>query len=386
MGELESLLLVLVVIYVAECIVWVRRGSVLFINWSGLARTRWRLLHPGSTLGNQHGAILFANPLPPLGAIVFGQQPPVSLSGEAAIAFSAACLNPTWRPAQSARLVRFDEIKTIERDGRKIFVNGEVFLKAMSPFSAREVARQLRELKDASPARRAALLRDFVSASFDEKAVRARLDDFAQRSRVLRTLANSLFVFLYVLAPVVVWKFGLVKTVWPLVTVLLAHTVTIAILFRRAHGHLYPHGHEERFTPFLTMLLAPPSAVRSVDVLGKHLLEEFHALAAAKVLLSAESFRAFARRVLLDLRFPIFPMHPSNDALVASTENSFRDLMRAEAEKLVTRAGLKVEELILPPARSEAIHTAFCPRCDSQFVRADSGCGDCGGRPLARWN
>ena len=87
MGDLESLLLVLVALYLAECLVWLRRGTVGFVNVWGLRRTRWFLRHPGGTLANQRGAVTFANPLPPLGTIFFGQPAPLSLSAEAAFAY-----------------------------------------------------------------------------------------------------------------------------------------------------------------------------------------------------------------------------------------------------------------------------------------------------------
>ncbi len=386
MGDLESLLLVLITLYLAECLVWLRRGAVGFFNVWGLRRTRWRLRHPGSTLANQHGAVTFANPLPPFGTVFFGQQPSLSLSAEAAFAHTAACLNPTWRPVPTARLVRFDEMKSITRDGRKVLVNEELFLKAVSPFVARRVVKELRELCEATASRREEIIRRVLAASFDESAVRVRVEDFQKQSTTLRALANSLFVFLYVLAPLLVWRFAFLNVVWWLAAGLLAHTVTIAFLFRRAHGRLYPGRHEERFTPFLTMLLAPPSAIRATDALGKHLLEDFHVLAVAKVLLRPEDFRAFARRVLLDLHHPMFPICPLADPLAVKTEESFRARLRGKAEKCVSRSGLNLEELLRPPARSEAIHTAYCPRCEAQFVTSESHCADCGGRTLVRWS
>lgn len=386
MGDLESLLLVLVALYLAECLVWLRRGNVGFFNWWGLARRRWHLRHPGSTLANQHGAVAFTNPLPPLGTVFFGQQPPLSLSADAVLAFTAACLNPSWRPVPSARCVRFDEIKAVAREGRRVLVNDRLLLQAASPFVARRVVRELRELKEAPADRRASMIRRALTESFDEAAVRERVREFQKRSAALRALANSLFLFLYLFAPLLVWRFTLPIVVWWLVAGLLAHTITIAVLFRRAHGHLYPGGHEERFTPFLTMLLAPPSAIRATDALGKPLLEDFHALAVAKVLLASEVFRAFARHVLLDLRHPMSPVCPVSEPVAVQAEESFRAAVREEAERFVSGAGLNLEELLRPAARSEAAHTAYCARCGAQFVARDSTCSDCGGRPLAVWN
>jgi hypothetical protein len=385
MGDLESLLLVLAALYLAECVAWVRRGSVAFINWSGLAATGWRLHHPGATIANQHGAVLMLNPFPPLGSVIFGQQPPLSLSADAALAYSAACLNPAWRPDQTSRLVRFDDMKQIECNGRTVLVNGELFLKAMSPFVARRVGKWLREIKDTPAAQRNAAIQHALAESFDEKKIRQRLEEFRAASQPLRVLSNSLFAYLYVLVPIVILRYQLTRFLWPMLGLLFAHTISIALFFWRAHGRLFPGGDAERFTPFLTMLLAPPSAARANDALGKHLLEDFHALAVGQVLLPPEAFRAFARRVLLDLRHPMFPICAAQDPLAMKTEELFRRALREVAENLVTRSGLNLEELLKSLPRSEPAHAAYCQRCDAQFVTSDGVCNECGGRPLEKW-
>ena len=63
MGELESLLLVLALIYLSECLVWVPRGALAFSSWRGI---RFGIRFSGSWIGNQHGGLLLSNPLPPL--------------------------------------------------------------------------------------------------------------------------------------------------------------------------------------------------------------------------------------------------------------------------------------------------------------------------------
>ena len=85
MGEFESLLLILTLIYLSECLVWVRRGALVFASWWGKS---FRILHPGTLLGNQRGGLLLANPLPPLGATFISPGFPLSLSPEGAFAYS----------------------------------------------------------------------------------------------------------------------------------------------------------------------------------------------------------------------------------------------------------------------------------------------------------
>jgi hypothetical protein len=130
------------------------------------------------------------------------------------------------------------------------------------------------------------------------------------------------------------------------------------------------------------MLLAPPSAVRAHDVLSRHLLENFHPLALAEVLCAPETCQAFARQVLLDLRYPAFPVWPTNEAGPSSTEQWSRAVWLEAVENFVRRAGWKPEALVAPPRPLEPGNRSYCPRCGAQFIARKGTCADCGGRPL----
>jgi len=379
MGDLESLLLVVVAIYLTECAVWVRRSSVAVQERGG---GQWRLRHPGVVLGNAHGAIVMANPLPPLGTVLPSHPFPVSLSPQAMLSCTSVCLDAGGRPPQAARWLRYTDAQTIATEGRSVLVNETLFFKASSPTAARRLAGLLRELKALSEKDRPAAIRRALAATLDTKAARKRWEDFLARDPHLRWLGNILFVYLFVVAPGAIWFFGFRNGGLWVVAGLLAQTFTIGWRFWRAHGAVYPDGSEERFTPFLTMLLAPPTAIRANDLLARRLVENFHPLAVAEAFCAGAPFQRLARRVLLDLRFPMLPAAPSSETAVAQTEEWFRGIFLEECERAVERAGLKPQDLTQPPARSEPKCHSYCPRCDAQFQVETGICVDCGGRAL----
>jgi hypothetical protein len=379
MGDLESLLLVVAAIYLTECAVWVRRSSVAVQErWGGV----WRLRHPGVVLGNAHGAIVMADPLPPLGTVLTGHPFPVSLSPQAMLSCTSVCLDAGGRPPQAARWLQYTDAQTIGTEGRSVLVNGTIFVKASSPTAARRLAGLLRELKALSEIDRPAAIRRVLTATLDAKAARQRWEDFQAQGPQLRWLGNILFVYLFIVAPGAIWFFGFRNGGLWVVAGLLAQTFTVGWRFWRAHGAVYPDGSEERFTPFLTMLLAPPTAIRAHDLLARRLVEQFHPLAVAEVFCPGAPFHRLVRRVLLDLRFPMLPSAPSPEATVAQTEEWFRSVFLDECERAVERAGLKPSDLTRPPARSEPDCHSYCPRCDAQFQVETGICADCGGRAL----
>ena len=382
MGDLESLLLVLAAIYLSECAVWVRRGAVALHSYRG--RT-WHLWHPGTLLGNARGALFLANPLPPLGTVLLAHQFPVSLSPQGMFSFTAACINPGWRPSQPANHLRYADARTITVEGRRLLVNGTLFVKAPSPATARSLAGLLLRLSSLPETARVAPIRAALREAFDAEKARTRWEQFQAQAKILRFLTNLLFVFLFVLAPLLLWKFGLRFVGAAVGAMLLGQTFTIGWLFYRAHRALFSDGAEDRLAPFLTMLLAPPAAIRAHDLLARQLLATFHPLAAAQILCPASEFKSIARHALLDLRFPILPASPTPESEPRQTEEWFRRVVLEEMDRAIERAGLKPAELLQPPTPLEKQNRSYCPRCGAQFVTAQGTCDDCGGRPLFCW-
>lgn len=276
MSDEQTLLAVLVVIYLADCVYWVPRTGLSVTRWIG---PTWKLRFPSAILGNQMGAIGFANPLPPLGV-------------------ASRC----------------------------------------------------------------------GGLGLETGAVVKRVTEFDEASRTLRALGNILFVFLFGICPAVVWRFGIVATLLPLVGGIYLQTFVIAWHFRKAHKRLYPGKGEDLFKPLLTMALAAPSAIRAQDILGRWLLEEFHPLAVAKALCSGETFKNYATTVVRDLRYP-----PGNISAAARAQ---RETLLAEVSKQ-----FQISDEA-PPKATDSAHQQYCPRCLQQFTASATSCADCGGRAL----
>jgi hypothetical protein len=378
-SDWELLFLVLLLLYGWECGCWVRRGSVAFSSWLG---RRWRIMHPATLLGNQQGGFVFAQPLPPLGVLLTANQFPLALSPEAVFAFVATSVNPGWRPPQTGNLFRFDEIQTVTTSGKKVLVNGTLLLKTTSPTYAEHLARHLQRLVKLAPKHRAGAIREIFRSSLDTRALRRKWREYQQQAATLRRLANLLFGYLFVVAPAVIWTFGFRQCWLPLLIGLLAFTISIALEFRRIHKALYPSATDERFTHFLTTMLAPATTIRAHDMLSRPLLEMFHPLAIAKVFCDETRFREFARRVLLDIRHPCLPVCSRAEPMAQAAEGHGRAALQKAVEEFLKRNGADPANLARPPAPADETCRSYCPRCLAQFTAENGECADCGGLPL----
>ncbi|MBI3874587.1 MAG: hypothetical protein HY300_01175, partial [Verrucomicrobia bacterium] len=257
------LLLVLALIYAGECAFWLGRNDALFTSWLG---RKWRPGIGGPAMPNERGGFRFAPVLPPFGTALLVRTLPLSLSPDGALSWTSVSLNPIGRPPQIGRFVRFDEMKSVERDGCKVFVNGELFLKAPTSLHSKLVARllatQAKQTREQREKDQLALLLKF----FTTAEVKQRLEQARPHLRRLRVLGHTLFVSLFVGLPVALFWIGLSRC-WPIVlAVLLAQTVTQTVLFIRAHKALFGEGHDDdRFTQQLTMLLASRWRARCVQ-------------------------------------------------------------------------------------------------------------------------
>ncbi len=383
MSDLQLLFLVLAALYVWECACWLRRGSVAFTTWLG---RRWRAKHPGALLGNQRGGFAFAAPLPPLGSLLTANQFPLSLSPETALAFVSTNVNPGFRPAQTGRALPLDTIREVQADGKKLLINGEVWLVAPSTTYARFLAGKVQQIAKLKPTEREKAILELAAASLDIRAVERRWQEFRARSRHLRWLGNALVGYVFVAAPTVIWFVGLRLSWLGLFVGLFALAVATATLFRRAHRALYPNAEDERFTHTLTIALSPANAMRAHDALSRPLLEEFHPLAVAKVLLPPAAFPNLARRILLDLRHPALPDCPSDDAAARRAGSFWRGALREAAENMLKRSGIQPDDLCRPPKPVDESCRAYCPRCGAQFTSPIGCCADCGGLELVAFN
>ncbi len=379
MSDLQLLFLVLGLLYLWECACWLRRGTVGVRSW---LERHWRLAHPGVLLGNQRGGFIFAHPLPPLGTLLMGNQLPLSLSSQAVLCFVSSSVNPGWRPPQTGKVFLWDEVGSIEAKGNKVMRGREMILHTASPTLAAFIVLQIRHLAQLHSAEREAAIRELVRQTFDTKAIERLWQDFQNQTSSLRLLTNCLFGYLFIFAPLLIWKVGLAQCWLALLLGLLACAATIGILFYRAHKRFFPRAEDDRFTHCLIVSLSPVTATRACDLLSRLLLETFHPLALAKVFCSEQGFRSYARDVLREIRHPGLPLCPTARAEAVAAERHGRAVLGQAIDDLLRLTGLTPDELLQLPTPSDDSCLAYCPRCGAQFTSLAGRCTDCGGMTL----
>jgi hypothetical protein len=373
MTDGQTLFLILVLVYLSDCLIWVKRESVAFVsNWRG----RWRLTVPPSWLGNAKGGILFLSPAPPAGRIFLSHLSPISISPSGICAYNLQTLPSEARsPSQTGHYLSFDRITTAATDGVYLIVNEAKFAKCATPRQAKVLVQLIRELIKTSASKRERVVRAWVQKQFAIDDAVARLAAGKAIIEPVQELSMMLFLFLFVVTPALASGFGLMPLIFPVAAVMVVLAVLIGVMFYRAHKQLFPSEGAERFENLLKMILCPPVSIRAADVLSRNLLADYSPIVLATVL-GGSSEQQFVRAFVLDLQHPL--KHEVSDETAAKT---MRWAVEEQLGQVQQGHFLKSEDL-LPPSVREKDSISYCPRCRCQYVVTAAECPDCPGVEL----
>lgn len=379
-GEGPTLLLILVLLYLSECVIWVKRESVAFVSAWG---SRWRLAVPPSWMGNANGGFLLLNPLPPAGRVFLSHLSPVSISPSGICAFNLQTLPSEARsPYQSGEFLPFSKIKASVSDGAYLVINNEKFTKCTTPKQARELATLVGALAKASASKRENIAGAWIVKQFAVDDAAALLQESEKLIKPIQQMGVILFLFLFVFTPSLAFTYGLAPLVIPVAVVMVALAVEIAIMFQRAHQKLYPAESSERLESLVKMILCPPVSIRAADILTRNLLSEYSPIVLASVL-PGSGEQQFVRGVILDLKHPL--RHEISDETAAQTIAwTANEQLNVCLEQVKKGRYLKPEDLRASTQREEN-SVSYCPRCRCQFVVTEGECPDCPGVPLVEF-
>jgi hypothetical protein len=375
MTEGQTLFLILILVYLSDCLIWVKRESVAFVStWGG----RWRLTVPPSWLGNASGGVLFLNPAPPAGRIFLSHLLPISISPSGICAYNLQTLPSEARsPSQTGQYLPFSQIKTAATDGVYLLVNNEKFAKCATPRQAKTLADLIRELIKTSTTKRERVVRTAVQKQFAADAAAARLTAGKTIIEPIQELSSMLFLFLFVVTPVLASGFGLMPLIIPVAAVMVILAVLTGIMFYRAHKELFPAEGSERFENLVKMILCPPVSIRAADVLTRNLLADYSPIVLASVL-AGPGETQFVRAFVLDLQHPL-----KHEVADETAEKTMRWAVDEQLDICRDRF-LQPGDLLAPSIR-EQDSISYCPRCRCQYVVSETDCPDCPGVRLVNF-
>ncbi|HEY3103086.1 MAG TPA: hypothetical protein VGJ69_05810 [Pyrinomonadaceae bacterium] len=377
MTDGELLLLALSVIYLADCLFWVRNQSVAFVApWCG----RWRVVLADFWIGNDRGSFAFVNPLPPLGRLFLSHLLPVSISPVGICPFNVQALFRLGRKPSTDPAITFGEIREVGADGNWLLINGERFSNCASKAQAKEISQLVNDLRTTSVDERRDVLMAHLRENFDVRAAEAVFVRAEALVKPIRSLCCALFLFLFVVSPAMVMWFGLLGMLLPMAGLAILLTLQVSLMTYFAHKALYPDALSARVENLLKMMLCPPAAIRSADLITRNALSRYSPIVLADVF-KGESSRAFAQKYILDLQHPLAYSAPDATS-TEIIEWAAKTQLKLCLEYLKHSDSLRAEDFLAAPQRRDDA-VSYCPRCGEQFSAKVGACPDCPGVELA---
>jgi hypothetical protein len=349
MRELASLLVVVLLVYLFQCLCWAPTRAHVFS------------LEPGGESGRKKRGFLWsalnltgywANPLPPLQPLLVVDWPHFQPEPE------TVRIMPDAEPVAIA----WEELK-VTRSGNKLQCNGSVVLQGGAE-QLKQSQEFLEKLKCAKVKERSKLIEAWLRKSTDAAAIDDRLKAFCQKSRWLDIAVNLQFFLLFLIVPMSFFRFGS-RALWPMVGSILATSIFIAWRSVKLHKFFFQGDSEGRFKSVFSTVLSPIYAIRAQDAVARDLLAGFHPVAVAGVMCSQKDLEAFAGE---QLRANKFSSHGTS---------WYGEQLQLALTRMLEKKGIEAKRLLSAPER-ESDCVLYCPRCRAQYTKVREGCADCG--------
>jgi hypothetical protein len=376
MTDGQTLYLILCVLYLPDCLIWLGTRSVLFSSpWCG----RWRSSFGSRCVGNKNGGLALLNPLPPLGLAFRAYWSPISLSPTGVCDLNLQSIGNVGESCLATQIFQYEDISEIGTDGKRIILNDMRFAKCATCEQAETLAQFIARLVHAPLENRGQMIHESFDALFNKEEAQKKLREILNAVANIRRLSSSLFVFLYLLVPVVTVLWGLHRTIIPAAMVMLATAIAISRGFLRAHQAIYPSRKGDRVGSVVKMICCSPVAIRAVDFVALDAMSCFHPILLADLLLETAD-NLFSRAFLGDLKHPL--RHDSADPEALAIAQWYATAEFDACMKFLKMQKAESAEDLLRPPPWDGISSAYCPRCSCQFTLRSGECPDCPGVQL----
>jgi hypothetical protein len=350
MRDLVVLLIVVVLVYLFQCICWAPAQAQVFSLDAGRPGRRKR----GFAWSALKLTGYWANPLPPLQPLAVVSWPDVQLGPEG------------LRIGAEPKPIAWEQVM-LSRSGGKLMCNGTTLV-AGGTDELKSWQELIGRLKRAKVKERQKQIAAWLRKVTDVEAAKGRLELFDRAARWLEPAASLQFFLLFIVTPLGFFRFGS-RALWPLLGAVLTTSIFIVWRLWRGHKALFPGDGDARFKSVFSALLSPIQAIRALDSLARELLAGFHPVAVAGAVCAKEEFEAMAGEQLRALGFSQLG------------ESWYGEQLRAALVEMLRKKEIRAERLLEAPER-EGDCVQYCPRCRAQYTKMREECADCGFGPL----
>jgi hypothetical protein len=272
-------------------------------------------------------------------------------------------------------VLEFGEIRSVRAEEDDLILNENRFVRCRNHEQAAFIAKTVDEIVKNSGRKIHDTLHEVVRSTLDPEQVKEIVSEYRIQSDNLRILCNSVFLLLFLFFPFMsLWK-GLGYSLLATFSLLFLMIPFLCYFFFSLHRLYLPEEKGNRISSLVRFILWPLGAIRANDFIVHSILSRFHPAAVALALCSQSDAVDFLRKIVRDLRHPLYP--DLDGDLARSIDSDWRTLMVRGVEETASRMGIEEWELEEIPSTTDPSIISYCPRCLTQFSSALDACPDC---------
>jgi hypothetical protein len=356
---LEVLFPCIVILYLIDCIAYVKKDHFLLVANFG---KRFKVKRPG---------IRLTGILPTAKAVVLNNIK---------VCFSKIAIYLLEDDSPSSNLIseishynslEYKDIAEVGTDGKDVTINGEKLIKTQSPIIARQLSKLVESLKISDPFERGKKIKGFLEKTINLEEIRLINSSHQKIFFWLEISCILLFAFCFIELPILLYSnLFPFSTVYILLSYIAILYVVVIVLSILAERRIYQNRRKGSFA-LLSLILSPVNAINAVGSFTRDIYAEFDYLAVAAELLPRNSFKVLIGTELARV---------SNlrDLTHNSDLEEYWQIKEQCLHNLLAKVGVPLEEILTAPQKRDTSAETYCPVCNAEYRSGFNNCSDCG--------
>lgn len=279
--------------------------------------------------------------------------------------------NSRIEKAEDFNFIKFQDLESVETEGKNIKLNKTHTIQTPSSASARFNAKFIYQLKNLGPSDRKEKIKTFLSDSFALDEVKKIETSGSKSFSIIKILSSYLFVVVFFILPAVLYSnlFEFINLKALLVCICSFYFLLLAAAFMTLKK-LYRFDSDFRSYTLLSIIFSPVNAIRVISYLTKNLYFRFNYLTLAAYFLRRDAFKELVKKemVLVD--------HFENE-IHRRDWKKFWKLKKESLQGLLDQCGISPEEISAPPEKQDQTAIYYCPFCMTEYRQKRHHCLDC---------
>jgi len=357
---LEVLFPYIVILYLIDCITYVKSHHLLFVSDLGKG---FRLKEAGLHLVG----------LLPVSQTIASHNLPLCFTsnGVHTVADGHQYKSGLYE-AKDFHFIPYHDLITIETDGKAVKINGKVSIKTPSGVIARHIMGLIQDLKGLRPSKRRKKIQSFLTKATDLQEIETLRTAYSNPILYLKILSSVLFTYTFIVLPLALYsELYLHINFFGLLVSMALNYLLIIILAYFAHQKIYRAKFRHRVYSLISIILSPFTAVHVLNNLTRDIYARFDHLAVAAELLPSSAFQDLMRKELYRITYT--KARNENSPLV-----EFWNLRENSLHALLAKVGISTQKLLVAPKKQDESATSYCPLCGAEYMTEFDRCSDCG--------